>query len=238
MAIKINTLLAKSISYGSVRDLSNVKYIVVHYTGNKGDTAENNAKYFATTNTRAAGAHFFVDKQGEIWKSIKIERTAWAVGNDYRSGAKGEAAYYGKCTNTNSVSIELCDCLEDTNWEQMKATRLLVHYIQAKCPNAKTIIRHWDVNGKQCPLPMIGINNTKWEYLHNYLVNGYQYKATVTKQAAIRSSGKVTATNKIGTAAVGTTVKITKVVGNWGRLKNKSADGKYQWITLKKVKEM
>lgn len=238
MAIKINTLLAKSISYGNERKLTDVKYIVIHYTGNKGDTAQNNAKYFATTNTRAAGAHFFVDKIGEIWKSIKIERTAWAVGNDYRSGAKGEATYYGKCVNSNSVSIELCDCLEDTNWEQMKATRQLVKYIQGKCPNAKTIIRHWDVNGKHCPAPMTGINNKKWKHLHNYLVNGYQYKAEVTKKAAIRSSGKVTPTNKISTAEVGTTVKITKVVGNWGRLKDKTAEGKYRWITLKKVKEI
>ena len=33
-------------------------------------------------------------------------------------------------------------------------------------------------------------------------------------------------------------VTITKLVGNWGRLKSKTADGKYQWITLKKVKEV
>lgn len=237
MAIKINTLLAKSISYGSVRDLNNVKYIVIHYTADKGDTAQNNAKYYANTNTRQAGAHFFVDKQGEVWCSVKIERTAWAVGNDYRSGAKGEATYYTKCTNSNSVSIELCDCLSGTNWEQMKTTRQLVKYIQKKCKNAKTIIRHWDVNGKQCPACMTGTNNTAWEHLHSYLVNGYQYKATVTKKAALRSSRKVIAKNKTGTADVGTTVKIVKVVGNWGRIKGKK-DGKYQWITLKKVKEM
>lgn len=237
MAIKINTLLAKSISYGSVRDLSNVKYIVIHYTANKGDTAQNNAKYYANTNTRQVGAHFFVDKQGKIWKSINMNRIAWAVGGLY-STSNGAGAYYKKCTNANSVSIELCDCMSETNWEQMKATRQLVKYIQKKCQNAKTIIRHWDVNGKQCPACMIGTDNTKWEHLHSYLVNGYQYKAKVTKKAAIRSSRKVIAKNKIGTAKVGTTVKITKVVGNWGRLKDKSEDGKYQWITLKKVKEI
>lgn len=231
-------MLAKEISYGGLRDLKNIKYIVIHYTANNGDTAENNAKYYANGNTRQAGAHFFVDKKGQIYNSVNMNRPAWAVGKDYRSGEKGEATYYGKCTNTNSVSIELCDCIDGTNWEQMKATRLLVHYIQAKCPNAKTIIRHWDVNGKHCPAPMTGINNKKWKHLHNYLVNGYQYKAEVTKKAAIRSSGKVTPTNKISTAEVGTTVKITKIVGNWGRLKDKTADGKYQWITLKKIKEI
>lgn len=236
--MKINTRLAKSISYGGKRSLTDVQYIVIHYTGNKGDTAKNNADYFATGNARSAGAHFFVDKTGTIYKSINMTRSACAVGGDYRSGTKGEAEYYGKCNNSNSVSIELCDCTIETNWEQMKAVRWLVAYIQKKCPNAKTIIRHWDVNGKTCPAPMVGVENEKWNRLYSFITKGYQFKAQVVKKAAIRSSGKVTATNKIGNAKVGQVVNITKVVGNWGRLKKKSADGKYRWIVLSKVKEI
>jgi len=79
---KIKMIKAKSISYGGNRALSSVKYIVIHYTGNKNDTAENNAKYFANTNTRQAGAHFFVDRKGNIVQSIDIEKTAWAVGGN------------------------------------------------------------------------------------------------------------------------------------------------------------
>lgn len=236
MGLKINILLAKAISYGSKRDLKDVKYIVIHYTGNKADTAENNAKYFANTNTRQAGAHFFVDKQGEVWKSVNINRTAWAVGGLY-STANGAGAYYQKCTNENSVSIELCDCKTETNWEQMKATRQLVKYIQEKCPNAKTIIRHWDVNGKLCPACMTGTENEKWKRMHCFLVNGYQFKAKVTKKAALRSSGKITA-NKIGIAKVGVVFEITKIAGNWGRIKEKTPDGKMLWIYLKKVREV
>ncbi len=236
MAIKINKLPAKSISFGGKRSLKDVKYIPIHYTGNKGDTAENNAKYFATTNTRKAGAHFFVDKQGEAWESVPLERIAWAVGNLY-SRKNGAGSYYGKCTNANSVSIELCDCQKNVSWEQMLTVHELVKYIQKKCPNAKTIIRHWDVNGKECPAPMCGTNNKKWKHLHNKIVYNYQYKAKVSKKAAIRSSGKVTAKNKIGTAKVGDIVKISKVVGNWGRLLGKK-NGKWQWIFLKKVKEI
>lgn len=238
MAIKINKLQAKSVSYGGKRDLASVEYIVIHYTGNKGDTAKGNANYFATSNTRQAGAHFFVDKQGEIWRSIPMNRVAWAVGGLYdRSNSAG--SYYGKCTNANSVSIELCDCCTDTNWTQMVAVRKLVQYIQKKCPNAKTIIRHWDVNGKTCPAPMVGKNNVKWKHLHNYLTKGYQFKGVVTKKAALRSSAKVSPKNKIGSRAVGTTVFITKVSENekWGRLKKKSADGRYRWISLGKVEE-
>ena len=225
MAIEINELLAKSISYGGKRNLKSVTYIVIHYTGNKGDTAKNNAVYFATSNTRKAGAHFFVDKSGEIWMSIPMNRIAWAVGGLY-STSNGAGSYYGKCTNANSVSIELCDLVNGSpSWEQMLAVKRLVKYIQGKCPNAKTIIRHWDVNGKTCPATMVGKNNKEWTHFYNYITKGYQFKAEVTKKVAIRSSGKVTAKNKIGSKKKGATVYITKVVGNWGRLKKKSADG-------------
>lgn len=237
MSININTKLAKSISYGAKRNFNDIKYIVIHYTGNKGDTAKNNAIYFATSNTRQAGAHFFVDKNGEIYKSININRIAYAVGGKY-SLTNGAGTYYNKCTNANSVSIELCDCVSDVSWEQMKAVRELVKYIQNKCPNANKIIRHWDVNGKNCPDPMIGANNKKWKHLYNYINNGYQYKVNVTKTLWIRSTNKVSTKNKIRKAKVGEILNVTKIVGNWGRLKAKTQDGKYRWVSLKKCKEI
>lgn len=162
--MKIKKLLAskKSYDYTSKRNKKNVKYIVIHYTGNKGDTAKNNALYFKNTNTREAGAHFFVDGKGEVYKSVNMNRTAWAVGGSKYAGTKG-GSYYGKCTNSNSVSIELCDCMKDYTEKQAEAVRDLVKYIRKHCPNAKTIIRHWDVNGKECPKPMIGVNNSMWK---------------------------------------------------------------------------
>ena len=230
--MKMTTKYAKSISYGNKRPLSNIKYIVIHYTGNKGDTAQNNLDYFANGNTRQAGAHFFVDKKGNVGKSIPMNRTAWAVGGDHRSGRKGEAAYFGKCTNTNSVSIELCDMCLKTNWEQIYATRKLVKYIQSKCPNAKTIIRHWDVNGKDCPAPFTGSGNEKWTEFKRFITAGYKFTAVVTKDAALRSKPKLGAVNKKGTVKKGTKVKIVKLNGNWG-----FTDNGY-WISLEKVKEI
>ena len=146
--MEIKKRRAKSISYGSKRSLKDIKYIVIHFTGNKGDTAKNNADFYATGNTREAGAHFFVDKKSEIWESVPMEYTAWAVGHFY-TREKGAASYYKKCTNDNSVSIELCDCKKGVSWEQMLAVRQLVQYIQKRCPNAKTIIRHWTSTAKR-----------------------------------------------------------------------------------------
>lgn len=155
--------LAKSNSYADYkRTLESVFYIVIHYTGNRGDTARNNVDYFATGNTVTAGAHFFVDQQGIIARSIPMNRIAWAVGGDMRSGRRGEAKYYGICRNANSVSIELCDNVDkDPSEAQIKAVKKLVKYIKKKCPYAKTIVRHYDVNGKLCPARMI--DEAKWQ---------------------------------------------------------------------------
>lgn len=238
--MKIHTKIAKKLSYGGKRPYKDIKYIVIHFTDNKGDTAKNNAVFYAKGNTREAGAHFFVDSIGEIWKSVNLNRIAWSVG-----GAKyddecraGGGKYYGHCTNYNSVSIELCNLTGAATWEQMKATRELVLYIRKKCPNAKTIIRHWDVNGKPCPAPFKGKSNEKWRRFRAFITTGYCFKAKVIKKAAVRSSAKVTATNRIGTAKVGHVVEVGRIAGKWARLKNKTASGKYKYIALSKLKEI
>ena len=156
--MKMYKKLAKPISYDPrKRSKKDVKYIVIHYTGISNDTAKNEVNNFANNNKREAGAHFFVDRKGKIGRSITMNRSAWAVGGDQRSGMKGEAKYYKKCTNYNSVSIELCDvATKDPSKKQIKAVKKLVKYIKKYCKNAKTIIRHWDVNGKECPIRMIG----------------------------------------------------------------------------------
>lgn len=44
MALKFKTLKCNSDNYGAKRSLKNIKWIVIHYTGNKGDTSEANCK--------------------------------------------------------------------------------------------------------------------------------------------------------------------------------------------------
>ena len=59
--IKISSYPASKENYGGTRSLSNIKYIVLHYTANDGDTAISNAKYFSS-GSRGASAHYFVVK--------------------------------------------------------------------------------------------------------------------------------------------------------------------------------
>ena len=53
----------------SSRNGTNIKYIVLHYTGNKDDTALNNATYFYNGD-RQVSAHYFVDDIS-IWQSVE-----------------------------------------------------------------------------------------------------------------------------------------------------------------------
>lgn len=154
--IKCNTK-----NYASLvsRKRSNVTYIVIHYTAVRNDTAEAEARYFANNVTKTS-THFFIDRAGKIVKSVPMDHTAWSVGgnryNDYRE--TGGARWYKACTNSNSVSIELCDIVDkDPSEAQIKALIKCVKYIRKYCTNIVSgaqIIRHFDVTGKYCPRTM------------------------------------------------------------------------------------
>jgi len=161
------TIRAKPISYDTTkkRNLNDIEYIVIHYTGNKNDTATGNANYFKNYNTLEVGAHFFISRNGEIVRSIPISRTAWSVGGKKLTD---NARYYGKCTNYNSISIEFCDSLDkDFSQEQIESAKTLIKYIRKNCKNIKHIIRHYDVTGKLCPIRYIDDN--KWIELRKKL---------------------------------------------------------------------
>lgn len=162
----MKTIKASPHNYGGWRDKNKVKYIVIHYTAGSTDTAENEGVYFSRPHDPKTSAHFFIDRKGEVIKSVALDHVAYSVGGKkYADCSKtGGGRYYGKCTNTNSVSIELCGIAkQDATAEQIQAVKDTVKYIRKHCKNAKTIIRHFDVNGKKCPLRYL--DQKKWDNL-------------------------------------------------------------------------
>lgn len=111
--VNIRKYPANAGNVGGTRAAGAIKYIVIHYTGNDGDTALDNAKYYAS-NVVKTSAHYFVDEK-EIVQSVDDLRIAWAVGGKkYPSCAQtGGGTMYGKCKNANSISIEICDAKKD-----------------------------------------------------------------------------------------------------------------------------
>lgn len=141
-------------------DGRSIKYIVIHYTSNKGDTAKNNADYFARE-VVGASAHYFVDEE-EIYQSVLDKDKAWHCGS--KTGYK-----HWECRNTNSIGIEICmndrnGGLRATSIENSK--ELVVSLMRKYNIDIDHVIRHYDVTGKYCPGPMVD-NDLLWE---NYKV--------------------------------------------------------------------
>lgn len=170
MAYIFKQRLAHKSNYGSKRVLSRIKYIVIHYTANDGDSDEGNGNYFAN-NIVQASAHYFVDGNS-ITQSVPDDYVAWSVGGKKYSDCNktGGGKLYGQCTNYNSISIEMCDEVKngksDFSVATIENTVALVKILMKKYNvDINRIIRHFDVNGKQCPLPYV--DNAKWKEFKN-----------------------------------------------------------------------
>ena len=145
-----------------------IMYIVIHYTGAEG-TAKNNIDYFNGGN-RIASADFFVGQDGAIWQyNPNIEkRYSWHCGGGRQSSKGG--AYFGMCKNANSIGIELCTHKSGGEWifydATIEAAKRLVRYLMDTYNiKQKNVIRHYDVNGKNCPAVYgwAGDNAPKWD---------------------------------------------------------------------------
>lgn len=134
-----------------------IKYIVIHYTANKGDTALNNAKYFENVN-RNSSAHYFVD-ENEIYQIVEDNDISWHCGVDY---SKGKAKYWNICKNMNSIGIEMCSDYDKDYYiskKTMENTIELTKELMGKYNiPIENVVRHYDVTGKNCPAPWVKDN--------------------------------------------------------------------------------
>ena len=165
MSYTIKEQLANSGNYGGSRNASQIRYLVYHYTGNDGDRAANNAKYFQN-NIVKASAHYFVDDT-TVWRSVPDLKVAWSVGGSKYANADktGGGTMYGVISNTNSLSIEMCDTIRNGVSQASEATlsnaaalgRALMEKYGIPIEN---VYRHFDVTGKHCPSYLV--NAQKW----------------------------------------------------------------------------
>lgn len=165
MSYTLKEQLANSGNYGGSRNASQIRYLVYHYTGNDGDRAANNAKYFQN-NIVKASAHYFVDDT-TVWRSVPDLKVAWSVGGSKYANADktGGGTMYGVITNTNSLSIEMCDTIRNGVYQASEATlanaAALGRELMAKYGiPLERVYRHFDVTGKHCPSYLV--NAQKW----------------------------------------------------------------------------
>lgn len=163
MAYVLKEKLANKKNYGSKRSLEKITRIAIHATLGDGDTDEGNGSYFSKPVTPRASAHYFVDDDS-ITRSVPDDHVAYSVG-----GAKYDndgGSLYGIANNTNTLSIELCDDVKNgvvypsagiiENAVAFAKSKMVEHGI-----DKAHVIRHYDVNGKPCPI--YWVDDTKWE---------------------------------------------------------------------------
>lgn len=142
-----------------------IKYIVIHDTGNigKGANVDSHFKFFNGGN-RSASADFFVDDK-------KIGMFNPDLGNCYMWAVGDGAGKYG-ITNRNSISVELC-INSDGNFEKTftNAVELVQFLMKAYGIDINHVVRHYDASRKMCPNSMSTNNWAKWNEFKRRLVN-------------------------------------------------------------------
>lgn len=172
MGITIHKKLIGRNQTARKRGKNDIKYIVVHYVGALGGALDN-VNYYASGD-RGASADFFVGHSGEIYQAVDYYKAySWHCGGGLQ-GSSG-ASHYGKCTNANSIGIEMCVKKKSTatmnatdrDWyftpQTYEATVSLVKHLMQELNIAKAhVIRHYDVNGKICPNPLVYGTGYTW----------------------------------------------------------------------------
>ena len=142
-------------NYYSGRGGNSIKYIVMHYTANDGDTDEGNAHYFQGAGRRAS-VHYFVDKDS-VTQSVRDNDAAWHCGGALESS---HHPLRGICMNRNSLGVEMCSDIVGGKYtitpQTVDRAVELVRWLMDKYGiDVDHVVRHYDVTGKLCPEPWV-----------------------------------------------------------------------------------
>ena len=141
--------------------LPQVNGVVVHYVGNPGTTAKQNRSFFANlaeTHETYASSHFLVDMDGTILQCVPLD----------------EISYCSNHRNADTIAIECCHPDDTGRFTQETAEalkRLLNWLIETYGLEREDILRHHDVNGKDCPKYFVQ-NPKEWEAFLDQLTFG------------------------------------------------------------------
>ena len=138
--IHINNVSRPAIALDAVND------IAIHYVANPGSSAKANRDYFDSLDNpavegagRQASAHLIVGLDGEVVQCLPLNEMAYAV----------------RSRNPDTISIEVCHPDEtgkfsDTTYNTL--VKLTAWLLQQKGLTPDHVIRHFDCDGKYCPL--------------------------------------------------------------------------------------
>lgn len=211
-----------------------ITYIVCHYLGVP--NADNPDLYGG-----GYGGHYNIKRNGSVYKAAN-PRTAvvWHCGGGLQ-GSDGHA-FYGRCTNYNSIGIECGVCADttakdlsgDSNlWYFTEETQESLVWLVSKLMDEYGIsfdhvIRHYDVTGKICPNPYVKNNkrNTSWTW-DEFKANLKQYRqdGTITLYSGTTAPTTPTTKDYLSKGDTGEAVKTMQTLLNACGYNCGTADG-------------
>ena len=223
--------------------LKQLRGIVIHWTANvsAGANAAANRSYF-NQGFRSASAHYIVD-DSNIIQCLPDQEVGYHCGDrplgKYKPIGLGLMnGYKGTTPNYFTIGIEMC-VNRDGNWlETYSNTIDLVARLYLKYQlNPGSIIRHFDVTGKQCPKPFL--KPSAWEqFIQDVIIeiqtltfHDCKIGIVTSKQLNIRP-GVSNLSRLLGVLDEGETVLWTQESNGWGLI----ADG--AWINLNFVNQI
>ena len=143
-----------------------IKYLAIHYTAGAGSAPGTAVRMKAAwESTKRASADFGVDDRDMVqFNPDPLNYRCWAVG-DKKNTYSGGGQLYGKATNSNTISIEVCSTLakgtssavpNHEGWSFTQAAlanaeRLAKILMRRFSIPKERVVRHYDISGKLCP---------------------------------------------------------------------------------------
>lgn len=240
-----------------------IEWLVIHYTAgtsSKAGNALNTADWFGSPEAKAS-ADFICDDATIIQTNPDIKnRYCWAVGGSkYTSMTTSQGGkYYGKCTNRNSISIEMCSNKKDKStlnatdkdWfltaeTVSNALELARYLMDLYSIDINHVIMHHHVTGKICPQPWTLEESylSGWDNFIKQLKDNAPQKADTAFKVKVKAKSlnvrngagtKYKVNEAITDKGVYTIVATKKVKkSTWGKLKSGAG-----WINLKYTKRL
>lgn len=152
-----------------------IKYLAIHYTGSSNSKPGRAKATKKTFESRQASADFCVDDRDMVQFNPDLNNYyCWSVGDKKYGGNNKGGSLYGKATNRNTISIEVCStCTPATSEAVAHGNHAGWSFTDATLANAEKlakilmkkfnidkdhVVRHYDISGKSCP-GIIGWNN-------------------------------------------------------------------------------
>ena len=143
-----------------------IKYLAIHYTGSSNSKQGRATSTYNTFVSRSASADFCVDDKDIVQFNPDLNNYyCWAVGDKKQNSNGG--SLYGKATNKNTISIEVCStCKPSTSEAVNKSNHSGWSFTDEVLDNAvklakilmkkynipiENVVRHYDISGKLCP---------------------------------------------------------------------------------------